>query len=484
MVFSSAIFLFAFLPITLVVYYLLKGSARNYWLLLVSLVFFAWGQLSYLWIILVNVAANYAGAMLITKMEKHKKAFLVLTIAVNLALLFYFKYFDFVLSSIESITHAGIEPFNIILPIGISFFTFQGLSYVIDVYRGTVPVQKNIFKVALYIMLFPQLIAGPIVRYSDVASEIDKRKENIDDIVSGIERFIMGLAKKAVIANTMAALVDSVWEQGSGNSAFFTVWLCSIAYTLQIYFDFSGYSDMAIGLGRMFGFHFNENFNLPYISASITEFWRRWHISLSGWFRDYVYIPLGGNRKRVYFNLSAVFLLTGIWHGAAWHFVIWGIYNGAFILIERLLKRKGTAEKKNALGQTENGVKKLTPGRLIKGICAHFYCLMVVNLGWVIFRADTFKDALKTIAIMFRVKRPGQVLYSVWYYLDGWVIFVLVCGIIFSSPLPRLAAKAAKKKLPEAVYDTSKALILLLLFAFAIMRVVSGTYNPFIYFQF
>ena len=300
MVFSSAIFLFAFLPITLAFYYLLKGSARNYWLLLVSLVFFAWGQLSYLWIILVNVAANYAGAMLITKKEKHKKAFLVLTIAVNLALLFYFKYFDFVLSSIESITHAGIEPFNIILPIGISFFTFQGLSYVIDVYRGTVPVQKNIFKVALYIMLFPQLIAGPIVRYSDVASEIDKRKENIDDIVSGIERFIMGLAKKAIIANTMAALVDSVWEQGSGNSAFFTVWLCSIAYTLQIYFDFLGYSDMAIGLGRMFGFHFNENFNLPYISASITEFWRRWHISLSGWFRDYVYIPLGGNRKRVY----------------------------------------------------------------------------------------------------------------------------------------------------------------------------------------
>ena len=316
MVFSSTLFVFFFLPITLLGYYLIKESYRNYWLLFVSLVFFGWSQPNYLWIIVLNIVINYVCAMLISQMPQIRKYIVVTAVLVNIAILFYFKYFNFTIETINNLANCNISIKDIVLPIGISFFTFQGMSYVIDVYRGDVPVQKNIFKVGLYIVLFPQLIAGPIVRYRDIAYEIDHRKNTLEDFCSGIERFIIGLGKKAIIANTMAATADAIWNADITKNTWIIAWLGSIAYTLQIYFDFSGYSDMAIGLGRMFGFHFNENFNLPYISKNITEFWRRWHISLSSWFRDYVYIPLGGNRKHVYLNLAIVFLLTGIWHGA------------------------------------------------------------------------------------------------------------------------------------------------------------------------
>lgn len=324
MVFSSTLFLFCFLPITLLVYYLVQDKYKNYWLLLVSLLFFGWSQPNYLWIIVLSIGINYIGALIVDYMSKFKKPLLILTIMANVLLLFYFKYFNFVLESINKIFDFNFEVLDIVLPIGISFFTFQGMSYVIDVYRKEVLVQKNILKLGLYIVLFPQLIAGPIVRYKDIAAEIDNRKTTLEDFSYGIERFVIGLGKKAIIANTMAVTADAIWNNGALNNSWITAWVGSISYTLQIYFDFSGYSDMAIGLGRMFGFHFNENFNLPYISQSISEFWRRWHISLSSWFKDYVYIPLGGNRKNVYLNLSIVFLLTGIWHGAAWHYVLWG----------------------------------------------------------------------------------------------------------------------------------------------------------------
>lgn len=386
MVFSSTLFLFLFLPVTLAGYFLLHKQGKNSWLLLVSLIFFAWSQPDYLWIILLNVLVNYSGALLIDRSASRRKEFLAVTIALNLGVLFYFKYMDFAIGTVNTLTGLDLPLQNIILPIGISFFTFQGMSYTIDVYRKQVPVQRSIFKLALYIMLFPQLIAGPIVRYSDIAAEIDSRTTSLDDFAAGIERFILGLGKKAVIANTMAQTADAIWANGPSSNTWYIAWLGSFAYMLQIYYDFSGYSDMAIGLGRMFGFHFNENFNLPYISRSITEFWRRWHISLSSWFRDYVYIPLGGNRKWVYRNLCIVFLLTGIWHGASIQFVIWGAWNGAFMLLERILRKRAV------LNRIPSGWRRFL---------GSIYALLVVNLGWVLFRAPRTSYAIAYLAAMF-----------------------------------------------------------------------------------
>lgn len=472
MVFSSTMFLFVFLPVTLVGYYLIRKELRNYWLLLVSLVFFGWSQPNYLWIILVNIAVNYVSAVFINRLDKGRKLILISAICINLALLLYFKYFDFVIDSINNAFGSSFELMHIVLPIGISFFTFQGMSYVVDVYRKQVPAQKNLFKVALYITLFPQLIAGPIVRYKDVAAEINDRKTTLEDFSSGVERFIIGLGKKAIIANTMAACVDSIWRSGAGNIEWITAWAGSVAYTLQIFFDFSGYSDMAIGLGRMFGFHFVENFNLPYISKSVTEFWRRWHISLSTWFRDYVYIPLGGNRKHVYVNLLIVFFLTGIWHGAAWTFIAWGGYNAVFLLIERLQRNR---KKKTATETKDRGIVIV-----IKTIVT----LFVVNIGWVIFRAPTLQDAVRYIGNMFGLITPERIDFTVFWYADRWVVFCGLLGILFSSSLPRKLKETIKKKCPETVFNTVKVILLLGIMYVAMIRIVSGTYNPFIYFQF
>ena len=470
MVFSSVIFIFIFLPITLIGYYLLRGEARNYWLLFVSLVFFGWSQPNYLWIILLNIAVNYAGAMIVNKAKIFRKLVLFIAIAANLLILFYFKYFDFFIDSINKLVGTSFDLKNIVLPIGISFFTFQGMSYVIDVYRKEVDVQKNPLKLALYITLFPQLIAGPIVRYKDIANEIESRESNLNDFAEGIQRFILGLGKKSLIANTMALLVDSVWNAGCDCHLWSVAWIASIAYTLQIYFDFSGYSDMAIGLGKMFGFHFEENFRLPYISQSITEFWRRWHISLSSWFRDYVYIPLGGNRKNVYINLAIVFLLTGIWHGASWHFVAWGIWNGVFILAERIL------QKKNSRQENQNEIAST----LLKKI----YTLLIVNFGWVLFRAPNIGDALLFVKSMFGMAEQNKIGYTLFWYLDKWTAFIMLIGILFSSKASEKLVIYAKHKINSQVYSIAKYTLLLVLFYFSIMRIVSGTYNPFIYFQF
>lgn len=468
MVFSSTLFLVVFLPITLFGYWVIRKDFRNYWLLLQSLIFFCWSQLNYLWIIILNIVINYISAMLIDKYKKGKKAVLTLAIIANLIVLFYFKYFDFAISSIDSFFGTNIELMNIILPIGISFFTFQGMSYVVDVYRNEVCVQRNPFKVALYITLFPQLIAGPIVRYKDIALEIDDRVTTIGDFAGGIERFIIGLGKKVIVANTMAVCVDSIWKNGAGNIEWITAWIGSVAYTLQIYFDFSGYSDMAIGLGRMFGFHFVENFNFPYVSKSVTEFWRRWHISLSTWFRDYVYIPLGGNRKHVYRNLLIVFLLTGIWHGASWNFVVWGGYNGAFLLLERYIKKKNNNKEDNKLGT------------IVKTIIT----LLVVNIGWVIFRAPNLSDAVKYIGNMFGVILPSRIDYKLMWYLDRWTVFCGLAGVLFSTHLPTWIWEKVTSKQTEDFTRIIKYILLLGIFCFSLIRIVSGTYNPFIYFQF
>ena len=472
MVFSSTIFIFLFLPITLLGYYLLKGESRNYWLLFVSVLFFCWNQPNYLWIIVLNIIINYLGAMFIADATKYRKIILIVTICINLSLLFYFKYFDFTISAINMFLNTEISIRKIILPIGISFFTFQGMSYVIDVYRKEVKPQKNIFKVGLYIVLFPQLIAGPIVRYKDVAAEIENRNTTLEEFSGGIERFIIGLTKKAVIANTMAVTADTVWNTGVTNNTWIVAWIGSIAYTLQIYFDFSGYSDMAIGLGRMFGFHFNENFKLPYISKSISEFWRRWHISLSSWFRDYIYIPMGGNRKHVYRNLFIVFLLTGVWHGDAWNFIFWGIWNGCFIVMERMWntkkRRNRTAEKKF----------------IFKTMISKIYTLLVINLGWVIFRAPSLSEGFEYIATMLGMTEPGWVGFTAFWYLDKWTITIMILGILFASSLPSKLIIIMKKHLPRKIVISGKYVLLLGMLYLSMLRIVSGTYNPFIYFQF
>ena len=474
MVFSSTLFLFCFLPISLLGYYLIKDCCKNYWLFFISLLFFGWNQPKYLWIILLNIVINYSGALLIDGVRHLKKSILIVTIVANLVLLFYFKYFDFTIDSINKFFDTNILLHNVILPIGISFFTFQGMSYVVDVYRKDVVAQKNIFKVGLYIVLFPQLIAGPIVRYKDIAVEVDNRRTTLEDFSSGIERFIIGLGKKSIIANTMAATADAIWGNGATSNTWIIAWIGSIAYTLQIYFDFSGYSDMAIGLGRMFGFHFNENFNLPYISRSISEFWRRWHISLSSWFRDYVYIPLGGNKKNVYINLAFVFLLTGIWHGASWHFVAWGIWNGFFILAERVINNR----KKNikiVLKQQKS---------ISKAVISKVYTLLIVNFGWILFRAPNTRDAVQYIATMFGLIRAEKVGFNVFWYLDKWTITIMVLGIFFASSLPNKLSDIIKTHLPNTFVEIGKYMLLLSLLYLSMLRIVSGTYNPFIYFQF
>ncbi|MCQ2500165.1 MAG: MBOAT family protein [Lachnospiraceae bacterium] len=462
--------MFMFLPIVLGGYYALRGPVRNYWLLGMSLVFFAWSQPKYLWIILVNIAVNYLAAMLMQN-QAIKKPILLCCILINLGLLFYFKYFDFVLESVNSLLNRHLLVPEIILPIGISFFTFQGMSYSIDVYRGTVPVQKNPFKVALYIVLFPQLIAGPIVRYTDVVREIDTRTVGLEDFTYGIQRFVVGLGKKVILANSMASVCDTIWARGAGNSTVAVAWLGSIAYTLQIFYDFSGYSDMAIGLGRMFGFHFNENFRLPYISKSISEFWRRWHISLNTWFRDYVYIPLGGNRKHVYRNLAIVFLLTGIWHGAAWNFIFWGIWNGLFILAERY--------HGNSAGKKDQKEK----GGFLKQSVGLLYTLFVVNAGWVLFRAPDLKAAGRYILNMIGITRGGSG-FTLESYLDPWTLLILFLSILFASSIPSRVGESIEKKWGGRLVLSGKYLLLIGMFLFCMMRIVAGTYNPFIYFQF
>lgn len=468
MLFSSMIFLFVFMPLVMAVYFLSKKEIRNYVLLIASIIFYAWGEPRYLAIMIITILVNYAGAILLDKHYSSRQRLWIvsLTIVLDLSFLFYFKYFNFVVDNINGVLATDFQLLDIIMPIGISFYTFQAMSYLIDVYRREVPAQKDVYKLALYIVLFPQLVAGPIVKYHDVCEQIDNRTIEFKNVIIGFKRFITGLAKKVLIANTLAEVVDKIFAQAPENLTTGVSWLGAVAYCLQLYYDFSGYSDMAIGLGLMFGFRFLENFNYPYISKSITEFWRRWHISLATWFKLYLYIPLGGNRKgavRTYWNLFAVFLVTGIWHGAAWSYVAWGIWNGIFIVIERFF-----------------GLDKDKNDRWYVSAAKHVYAFFAIVWGMIIFRAESLSYAYEYICRMLHIDVTKH-LPDYDYGVNNKFAIMLIVGLICAMPVCR---NLIYIKYEHKVQRTLVNIWLFLLFFWSTISLAASTYNPFIYFRF
>jgi len=466
MLFSSSVFLLCFLPLLILCYYIVPGRClpwRNLVLLAFSLAFYAFGGLRYFWLLCLCIAADYAAGLGLSRAgsPKTKKLLLVMTVLATLGILGYYKYARFAAATVSWLGLSVKVP-DIVLPIGISFFTFQGLSYVIDVYRGSAPAQKNPLRIALYISLFPQLVAGPIVRYTDIEESLGRRGHDLDTFAQGLVRFCFGLGKKMLLANAMGEIADSAFSlAGHPSLTASLAWIGALAYSFQIYFDFSGYSDMAIGLGKLFGFRFAENFDYPYVSSSVTEFWRRWHISLSSWFRDYVYIPLGGNRcsaGRNVLNLLIVWFLTGLWHGANWTFVLWGLYYGILLLLEKYVF-------KNALSR-------------IPGLIRHVLTLLLVVLGWVLFRSDSIGRAWLYLLAMFGRSgaASGQALY---YLLQYWPEFL--CCILASMPLKRLLERRFAENAALRIGAIGMAA---LVFALSYMRLEYGGFNPFIYFQF
>ena len=464
MVFSSMVFLCVFLPAAFCLHLLLPGMrAKNFLLVVASLVFYAYGEPIYVILLVASSAGNYILARLTGECPKIRKLTMTLAVVINLSLLVIFKYSGFLVDTFNSVTGAGIPVPQVRMPIGISFFTFQALSYVIDVYRGDASVQKNFGKVLLYISFFPQLIAGPIVKYHDVEAEINNRKQTPEEIGKGIRRFIAGLSKKVLIANTMGLVADNLFGAAATGITGPGAWLGAVSYMLQIYFDFSGYSDMALGLGMMFGFHFHENFDYPYISASIREFWRRWHMSLSGWFKEYLYIPLGGNRRgkfRTVVNKMIVFVCTGIWHGASFNFLFWGIYHGFFLMLEEYIPFIG---------------KK---GGKLKSFFQHVYALLVVCVGFVFFRADTMKQGCFWIREMFTdFGWKASAMSLTLQQLTPVYLVTLAAALVAAVPVNSMLKK-------YKWYEGFTYVLSLAGFALCVLSLAGGTYNPFIYFRF
>ena len=464
MVFSSMVFLCIFLPVVFLLHLLLPGiRAKNGMLLLASLAFYAYGEPVYVILMIASAFVNYLSALLIGKNPAGKKAVMAVNVILNLGVLVLFKYTGFLAESVNTILGTAIPVPSIRLPIGISFFTFQAMSYVIDVYRGVTGAQKNFGKVLLYISFFPQLIAGPIVKYHDIAQEIENRTQTVDGVTDGIRRFIVGLSKKVLISNTVGLVADTLFAADVSGLNAAAAWIGAVSYMLQIYFDFSGYSDMAIGLGEMFGFHFKENFNYPYISGSIREFWRRWNMSLSGWFQEYLYIPLGGSRKgkiRTVINKFIVFLCTGIWHGANVTFLFWGLYHGCFLMLEEIVP-----------AIREQGGK-------VKSFFQHIYTLLVVLIGFVFFRADSMHQGAAWIKTMFTGFGSNTAAMSLALeQLTPLYLVTVAVGSVACCPVKMLVKKG---RAYEAV-TAAGSLVLLLL---CMLSLASGTYNPFIYFRF
>ena len=511
MVFSSIIFLFLFLPLVLGVYHLLflpvfLGLNGRFWrrmsnlfLLLSSLVFYFWGETFLVWIVITSTFIDYLCGLIISGgIRKRKteipgpesprlfreKLGLMISVCSNLTFLGIFKYFNFGVESYNGVVEwAGLsgwalnDVMRVTLPLGISFYTFQSMSYTIDVYRGHVRATRNLIDFACYVTMFPQLVAGPIVRYRDIANQLVSRVLTRERFASGVSRFILGLGKKVIVANTVSVVAENIFELPTSNLTCSVAWLGSLAYAIQIYFDFSGYSDMAIGLGRMFGFDFKENFNYPYISKSVQEFWRRWHISLSTWFRDYLYIPLGGSRgstKRTYVNLMTVFFLCGLWHGASWTFVVWGLYHGLFLILERVW-----------LGEF---LKRLP------GVLCHMYTLLVIVCGWVLFTSATLPNGLRFLAVMFGFGESTGAVQELSWHLTRDVKTALLLGVIFSMPVVPALARL-KKHLAQSYQGSGRAVVefplavcrtlgLYLILIVCLMLLSASTHNPFIYFRF
>ena len=464
MVFSSLLFMFIYLPVVLAIYYIVPRRWRNLWLFVANLVFYGWGEPVYILLMLFSICINYFAGRLIDRNRENRKkakAILIVDIVVNLAMLAFFKYFDLFAATLSRIPGVSIPALHLALPIGISFYTFQTMSYPIDVYRGDASIQRNFISFGTFVALFPQLIAGPIVRYKDIASQLDFRATGVDQFASGVRRFTVGLGKKVLIANNIGALWDIYAAKAPGELTVLGSWLGILAFSLQIYFDFSGYSDMAIGLGRMLGFEFLENFNYPYISKSVTEFWRRWHISLGTWFRDYVYIPLGGNRKgpwRQIFNLLVVWALTGFWHGANWTFLCWGLYYAIFLIIEKLFLLKGL---------------KRVP------VLATVYTLLVAVCGWVLFDLPSLSAAGAYYGAMFGFAGGGAAAAADFFYLREYAIVFLVC-ILACTPLGKTLYEKLSGKAKAWLTPVMIAAVLVLSTAY----LVDATYNPFLYFRF
>ena len=463
MVFSSVIFLCGFLPIVLVLYYLLPVCARNLWLFLASLFFYAWGEPVYVLIMLFSTVFDYTNGRLIAyfdakgKQETASRAVLILSLVGNLGILGFFKYTNFVLEMVNALSGRSFSLLQLTLPIGISFYTFQTLSYTIDVYRGKVEAQKNIITFGMYVAMFPQLIAGPIVRYAEIAQQVDDaHRESWEKAAEGFERFFLGLAKKVLLANQAGEVFSQLSVLREGQLSMGTAWLGAIFYTFQIYFDFSGYSDMAIGLGQLFGFSFPENFKYPYQSKSITEFWRRWHITLSSWFREYLYIPLGGNRKGVACqvrNLFIVWFLTGLWHGAGWNFIFWGLYYFALLMLEKFLLHRW---------------QKYFPAFW------HFYTMFFVVIGWVIFAFEDIGQIKAWLFAMFAVRVPLWDTVAAYEWRNN-IVFLLLLAV---------GATEFPKKLMQKLGKTLVRILTFVLLFFCAAFLVSGSYNPFLYFRF
>lgn len=465
MLFSSITFLYCFLPCVLLVYFVVPDRLKNFTLLAASLIFYGWGEPKYLVFMLLSVTQSYIAALLVERFRGKKLAKLALALSAvaSLGLLAYCKYADFFIENFNAVTGLSVPLLNIALPVGISFYTFQILSYVVDVYRGDVPAQRNFIDLAMYIAMFPQLIAGPIVRYSDIAGSLKNRKTTLADASEGIRRFSIGLAKKILLANSAALLVSEFKAYNEKTVLFY--WLYALAYMLHIYFDFSGYSDMAIGLGRIFGFRFSENFNYPYISASITEFWRRWHISLGGWFRDYLYIPLGGNRVKPFrhvINILIVWAATGFWHGASWNFVLWGILYAALLLFEKYV---------------------LHP-KIRFAVPMHIYTLLFVMLGFVLFDAASVTDAFASFKALFGFGGIPAADTASLYYLKSNIV-LLVVAVIGATPLPKLLyEKIGLRKYGGKILAVVTPLAALASIALCTAYLIDGSFNPFVYFRF
>lgn len=473
MVFSSLLFLFRFLPAVLLAYYAVPRRWRNLILFVFSLGFYAWGEPVYLLLMLASILLAFTGGCLIDRFKQRKrvkaaKEVLIVFSVFNLSLLAFFKYADFVIETVNSLTGAGIVTLHLALPIGISFYTFQTISYLIDVYRGEAAVQKNLISFGAYIAMFPQLIAGPIVQYKTIDIQLRTRRETMEQFAEGIHRFMIGLGKKVLLADNMGALWETIQAMEYTQLPVLSAWLGLAAYTLQIYLDFSAYSDMAIGLGHMFGFHFLENFNYPYLAKSITEFWRRWHISLGTWFREYVYIPLGGNRVSLWRhvrNILIVWLLTGIWHGASWNFVLWGFYYGILLLAEKFV-----------FGEY---LKKLPdPIR-------HIYCIFFLMLGWSLFAFCDLKHGMDFFKALFGIYGQGLLNRETIYFLYNNGILLLFC-ILGCTELPKRAGNRLCKKLEERLFTLSvvRNIFYIVIFVLSVAWLVDATFQPFLYFRF